>query len=75
MDSIYRLNADESPSEGVFNAVAITEICAPIALTPLATAIDPDALDTLLAGTDGTVQISFTYCGYDVTVTADEVRL
>jgi hypothetical protein len=44
---------------------------------PLYEVIDPDALDSLVESASRTfgrssVTVSFTYCGYDVTVTGDE---
>ena len=54
----------------VVMAVAVAEDVAPTELSPLATAIDPDALDALVASMDeGTV--TFSYSGYRVTVAAD----
>lgn len=51
-------------------AVAEREGTDPTDLPPLFTAVDTESVETLLDGTD--VQISFTYCGYRITVTADE---
>lgn len=71
----YTLGETESPSEGVYVAVADVENCPPLEPPPLAETVDPDALDTLLLDSDGSNRISFDYCGYDVTVTPDEIRV
>lgn len=53
----------------------VTEIAAregvePTELPPLARTVDPDALHELVDGSDGNeVTVTFTYHGYDVTVT------
>lgn len=65
----------ESPSTAVFSAIAEQEDRSPVELTPLATVIDPDALDNLLATDTETPQVSFEYCGYTVTVTSETVQL
>lgn len=55
----------------VVEAVADAEGIDPVALpSPLADAIDPDALDTLFR--DGSGRVSFDYCGYRVTVDTDK---
>lgn len=55
----------------VIETVADAADADPLAMAPLSDAIDPDALDSLLAaGFDGHVQ--FAYAGYDVTVRGDE---
>lgn len=75
----YRSDSDESPSEAVIAAVAKiagkrpaasnpgSTTDTPAVLAPLYSVIDPDALDTLVQGSDdGTV--SFSYEGYSITV-------
>ena len=65
---------DAPPSQSVVERVAAREGVDHTELTPLFDAIDPDALDKLLdtnGRTESAVQISFTYHGYDVTVTGD----
>lgn len=87
VDSVYTydLSPHESPSEGVVTAVATVSNRLPIAadadedaavLDPLATVVDPDALDVLFEPvgakaprTDGWVR--FDYHGYVVTVHSD----
>ncbi len=71
----YALDADERPSRGVYTAVADARGCSALDLQPLADAIDPDAIDRLLAGDGGPNVITFEYCGYEVEVTAVEVRI
>lgn len=66
-------SADESPSTAVVEAVAERRGVETTELPQkLYDVIDPDSLDSLFAAgktTGGTV--TFTYCGYTVTVTAD----
>ena len=60
------------PSERVVRAVAAAEGVDPVALSvPLFEAIDPDALDALFATPRASGRVSFAYCGYLVTVTAN----
>lgn len=75
MDQQYTLDEDETPSRAVYSTVAAVENRSPLDLTPLAEVIDPDALDALLSDNAETEQISFQYCGYDVTVTPTEVQV
>lgn len=54
----------------IVEAVADETDADPLSMTPLATVVDPDALDTLVnTGTD--VQVSFEYDGHSVHVRAD----
>lgn len=69
----YSLDSDEKPSAGVWSVIAAIENCSPLDLPPLAEATNPDALDTLLANSNGSEQLSFEYYGYEVTVTSDTV--
>lgn len=69
----YTLGSDESPSAGVWSVIAALEDCSPLELPPLTAATDPDALDTLLANSNGSEHVSFDYYGYAVTVTSDTV--
>ena len=65
-----------SPSEAVVARIANTEGVEATELTPLYDAIDPDALDALVASADRDetpLEIEFTYHGYDVTVTTEGV--
>lgn len=66
----------------VVTAVAQAEGVSPLELTPpLARAIDPDALESIVASLPDrpgleTPRVQFRYCGYTVTVTGDgEVSL
>ena len=79
-DSVDRV-ATKSPSQAVIEAVADAEGVSPRALRPpayqpLHEVIDPDSLDALFANrVDGAPRasgtVSFTYCGYAVTVDGD----
>lgn len=56
--------------------VANSEGVDPLELSPLYDAIDPDALDSLVGCSNGDgsdLEIEFTYCGYDVTVSGEGV--
>ena len=77
VDTSYR----SSPSQTVVTAVAdaedvpVEELCPPD-YQPLHDVIDPQALDELFEPkSDGTFrgpgEVSFTFCGYDVTVESD----
>lgn len=58
-----------SLSVTVVEAVATAERVDPVDLvSPLADAVDPDALDVLFR--NGTGRISFDYCGYRISVEA-----
>lgn len=71
----YELDHDEPPSMGVVDAVSAVENRPPLDLPPLAEAINPDALARLFAGGAESIRVSFRYCGYEVTVTSEEVRV
>lgn len=73
MDHSHTLD-DEPPSEGVYSVVAALENRSPLALPPLAEAVDPDALDKFLLA-DGGEGVTFEYCGYEVTTTPGAVRV
>lgn len=69
----HELDSDQTPSEGVVAAVSSASNTAPAEMEPLATIIDPDAVDALFADRyDGTSRgvglVQFTYGGYDVHV-------
>ncbi|WIV67371.1 HalOD1 output domain-containing protein [Natrialbaceae archaeon AArc-T1-2] len=68
----YETSTDPSPSTKVVEAVADELDVEPIELeTPLAEAIETDALDHLFKGPGDSVVISFSYYGYRVTVEED----
>ena len=72
----YKLDGTEPPSAGVYSTIAVLEDCPPLALSPLAETLDPDALDDLFGrGRPTSVEVTFTYCGYEVTVTSRSVRV
>lgn len=61
----------ESPSLAVVEAVAAAESVEAVDLEcKFAEAIDPTALDRLVASLDGSGAVVFGYCGYEVTVRA-----
>ncbi|WP_049928981.1 HalOD1 output domain-containing protein [Halopiger goleimassiliensis] len=68
-------DAGESASESVITAVAALSGTRPVDLPPLYEAVDPDALDSLIAHarrTDaGTHELWFSYDGFDVSVRSD----
>ncbi|WP_224449123.1 HalOD1 output domain-containing protein [Haloprofundus salilacus] len=68
----YRIDTDELPSVGVVSAVAEVEGLPVLELqTPLYDVLDPDALDTLVAGGDRGISLAFEYLGHEVTVNSD----
>lgn len=67
----YTLTPEESPSEGIYSAVATVEGCSPLNLPPLAEATNPDALDEALAG--GVPEVSFEYYGYEIIASDEEI--
>ena len=64
-----------SPIIGVLEAVSTEEGVDSAALPPLADAIDPEALDTLLDSMDNAdradAHVQFEYCGHTVQITPD----
>lgn len=68
----YHIACEQSElaSTNVVLSVAAIEGTEPTSLPPLATTIDPDALDSLFAG-GVRGRISFQYTGYEVTVHSD----
>lgn len=61
----------EATTENVVTAVAEAEGVSPLDLDPLATAVDPDALNALYRDGRRGVAVEFAYQGYEVTVSAD----
>lgn len=63
------------PSTAVVEVVASASNRDPMSIEPLYDAIDPDALDTIVADAetraDGDVTVEFTFDGYEVTVSTD----
>jgi hypothetical protein len=67
--SVIQMTTDGELSHAVIEAIATEEGVEPAELSiPLSRAIDPEALDSLFQKTTGTV--SFSYHGYEVTVTS-----
>ncbi|AEM59461.1 hypothetical protein HISP_19815 (plasmid) [Haloarcula hispanica N601] len=72
-ETVFWTNQYESPSEAIVTAIAAKESVTETSLPPLYNRIDPDALDTLVAGqTNDDIQISFTYSGYTVRIRDSE---
>ena len=61
----------EAVTEAVVAAVADAEGVSPLELDPLASAIDPDALNALYRDGRRGVAIEFAYQGYEVDVSGD----
>ncbi|MFC4542407.1 HalOD1 output domain-containing protein [Halosolutus amylolyticus] len=64
------LREPDSITEAIVTAVADAEGTSPLELQPLATVIDPDALDKLVRA-DENVTAEFAYHGYQVCVSGD----
>jgi len=80
----YELSANESPTEGVVEAVSAVSGLDPVpdetstdgpeeTLDPLYTAVDPEALDSVFRRSDAdatrsSIHVTFHYHGYEVTV-------
>jgi hypothetical protein len=68
MDSVDR----RPVSEAVIESVAASEGVSQAELRPpLYSVVDPESLDDLCRSIDSNGRISFTYLGYDVTVSGD----
>lgn len=61
---------DETPTVAVVDAIAGSEGVDALDLPPISECIDPDALNTICESLDDGY-ITFTYCGYSVTVNHD----
>lgn len=74
-DAVTQIDAGEQLVHEVVSAVATAEGVDPCDLSPLYSAIDPDALERLLSTGDraggAALEVTFEYHGYDVTVTPD----
>jgi len=63
---------NQPPSETVVSAVAAYKGVEEVALPPLYGALDPDALDALFSGPDGTAgRVTFDYAGCTVECASD----
>jgi len=58
-------------SQTVVQAIAEARGTSPLALPPLADALDPDALDALYAAERAVSRVTFEYAGYSVAVAPD----
>jgi len=67
--------ATQQPSLSVIQTIADLENTDPLALNPLATVIDPDALNCLVTkstrSTTCDCTVTFTYCGYTLHLTPE----
>ena len=61
----------EAVTEAVVHAVADEAGVSPLQLEPLATVVDPDALNSLYSGDRPGVKLEFAYHGYRVHVDVD----
>lgn len=77
MSSVPSIDVEGIPvSAAIVERIANCEGVDPLDLPPLYEAVDPDALDALTGasvGRDSALQVEFSYCGYDVTVTGESV--
>ncbi|MDS0222818.1 hypothetical protein NDI54_15840 [Haloarcula sp. S1AR25-5A] len=72
-ETVFWADQHESPSEAIVTTVAAKERVTETSLPPLYNQVDPDALDTLVAGQSADdIQISFTYNGYTVRIRDSE---
>jgi hypothetical protein len=68
------IDDDERPSEAMVRAVAGLRDEDPIDLAPLFETVDPDALDALVDGSPGGLELRMRYEGCGVAVTREKVR-
>lgn len=68
-------DTEHVPSETLVSAVAERKGVDPIELEPLYSVVDPDALDTIVGSGGESVELSFDYAGYRVTVEPDGVTV
>lgn len=73
-----RAVARTDPAFGVVETVAEIENTEPTGMEPLYDSVDPDALNGLFRRSRGTadtgIEVSFTYAGYDVTLSSASPR-
>jgi hypothetical protein len=78
---VYRVTHDpdgpSTVSDTVIEAVAeVADVGPTTTLIPLSDRIDPDALDTLFADSEGKAKTTFRVCGHEVLVRSDgQVRI
>lgn len=65
------LHEQETVTEAIVDAVAAEAGASPLQLEPIATVIDPDALNALFGDGRGGVHVEFEYGDYLVSVTDD----
>ncbi|MFC4436887.1 MULTISPECIES: HalOD1 output domain-containing protein [Natrialbaceae] len=77
-NTVYELNADESPSMAVVAAVAELTNQSTVVMEPLTETIDADALDKILesnAGNGSSVTVTFNYYGCQITITSHKILI
>lgn len=64
---------EELPSAVIVETVSFIRNVDPLALDPLADALDPDALDALLSrsASEDPIEVTFPYEGFQISVTSD----
>ncbi|MFP8958258.1 HalOD1 output domain-containing protein [Natrialbaceae archaeon A-CW3] len=78
LSTTWDRSSTNSPVFAVVSGIAEATGTDPLELPPLSNAIDPDALNTLVAARPSTTlqQVTFQYAGYEVVVDGDgEVRI
>lgn len=73
MTTTYELGPDETPTDGVFEAISMADERSVLDLPPLGDTVDPDALDALLVPDAGTRKVTFEYACWLVTATSDGI--
>lgn len=73
--TVHMVDDNETVVEAVVGAVATAETRDEIEIPPIHQSVDGDALNTLLDGSHDVSSVEFSYCGYRVEATPDEVRL
>ncbi|PSP28753.1 hypothetical protein BRC65_01440 [Halobacteriales archaeon QH_2_65_14] len=69
--SSFDAHERDTVSEAVVHAVADAEGTSPLGLPPLTTVVDPDALEMLFRNHDSEGCVTFSYHGYQVTVSSE----
>lgn len=71
----HAIPAGDSAVQGVIEAVAAATDRSPLELPPIGEAVDPDALNRILATESDHVEVTFDYLGHAVVATPEEVRV
>lgn len=59
----------------IVRAVAAVDNEAPTDLPPLTDVVDPETLAAVVSSASSSISVSFSYCGYDLTVTSSTVSV